>query len=177
MNLPTPGDYPEYYQRYFKYIKSELGTKQLEEQCIDLQQMVSLIPFDKEDFVYAPGKWTVREILGHLNDSERIFGYRALCIARNEQQKLPGWDENEYVVSGGFNKRTYYDLLHEFSIIRESNISLFKSLSPNDLIKTGIANNQKISVQALFCALFGHVSHHLEIIRTRYITQFDSVNT
>ncbi len=128
-----------------------------------------VVPVEKEEYRYAEGKWTVKEVLGHICDTERILGYRALCIARGEQKELPGFDENHYVSNGYFNKRSLYDLAHEFSIVRESNIALFKSFDENILDKKGTANKNIMSVRSILFMIAGHEKHHINVIKERYL--------
>ncbi|GAB6283401.1 MAG: hypothetical protein STSR0008_21670 [Ignavibacterium sp.] len=130
-------------------------------------------------YKYAEDKWTMKEVLGHLVDSERIFGYRALCIARNEKQNLPCFDENEYVKQAKFNSRNiasigHYgkSLLEEFQNLRNANILLFNTFDENILKKKGIACDKEISVNALIYIIAGHTEHHLEILKSKYLESF-----
>jgi hypothetical protein len=108
--------------------------------------------------------------LGHICDVERIFGYRALCIARGDQTAFPGFDEDLYAAAGQFNKRSLYDLLHEFSLNRESNIALFKSFNEETLNRMGLANNNRMSVRAILFMIAGHEKHHVNVIKERYLS-------
>ena len=108
-------------------------------------------------------------MIGHITDTERIFGYRALCIARGEQNPLPGYDDQHYVLNGNFNSRSLYDLVHEFSVVRESNLVMFKSFDEAAKSRVGIANNNKVSIPALLFMILGHEIHHLNVIREKYL--------
>lgn len=121
------------------------------------------------DKVYAPGKWTIKDILQHIIDNERIQGYRALRIARNDQTVLPGYDENLLAQHADANKRLLSDLLAEFSVVRRSNIFLFKNLSDEALQRVGTCYQVKISPLALGFVLVGHQLHHIDIIKERYL--------
>jgi hypothetical protein len=134
-----------------------------------MQQLIGDIPLEKENYSYAPGKWTIKEVIGHITDTERIFGYRALCIARGETNPLPGYDDQVYVSNGNFNARSLYDLVHEFSVVRESNLIMFKSFDAEAKGRVGIANNNQVSVSALLFMILGHEIHHLRVIRDKYL--------
>jgi len=169
MTKPEPSEHPPYYTYYINLVKEKNGIEALDHQIIEMQQFIGVVPVDMEEFSYADGKWTIKEVLGHICDVERILGYRALCIARGELKALPGFDENQYVASANFNKRSLYDLAHEFSIVRESNITMFKSFDQLTLSKMGLANNSKMSVRAILFMIAGHEKHHINIIKERYL--------
>lgn len=169
MRKPELNEHPPYYTYYINLVKSDHGVKALESQIIEMQQFIGSVPVEMEEFRYAEGKWTIKEVLGHICDTERILGYRALCIARGEQIALPGYDENSYVANGQFDKRSLYDLAHEFSIVRESNIALFKNFDETILNKMGTANNNKMSVRAILFMIAGHEKHHINVIKDLYL--------
>jgi uncharacterized damage-inducible protein DinB len=169
MRKPELSEHPPYYTYYINLVKSDHGVKALESQIIEMQQFIGSVPVEMEEFRYAEGKWTIKEVLGHICDTERILGYRALCIARGEQIALPGYDENSYVANGQFDKRSLYDLAHEFSIVRESNIALFKNFDETILNKMGTANNNKMSVRAILFMIAGHEKHHINVIKDLYL--------
>jgi hypothetical protein len=166
---PQAGEYPPYYQSYLDRVKSGDVIKTLKDQIMDIQAVISKIPEEKEGFAYAEGKWTIKEVIGHIIDTERILGYRALRFARKDKTVLPGFDENEFVANANFNKRTLYELAHEFAIVREANIALFKTFSKEELIEKGNANGQEVSVRAIIYMIAGHASHHVNVIRTKYL--------
>ena len=118
---------------------------------------------------YAEGKWSIRELLGHLVDTERIFAYRALCLARGERQPLPGFDENAYVENAGFERRTLQSLLAEYLAVREATVLLFGSFDGAALVQTGVSNGNPVSVRALLHITAGHELHHAGILRERYL--------
>jgi hypothetical protein len=169
INYPAENEYPAHFKHYISLVKIDSGIKAIENQIIELQQFISIIPVEKENYAYAPGKWTVKEVIGHLCDTERIMGYRALCIARGEQKNLLSFDENLYVQNANFSTRSIYDLVHEFSIVRESNMAMFKSFDNTVLDKIGTANNSKVSVRAILFMIAGHEKHHLNILKERYL--------
>lgn len=169
MKRPEPFEHPPYYTYYINLVKFDHGVKALENQIIEMQQFIGSVPVELEEYRYAEGKWTIKEVLGHICDVERILGYRALCIARGEQKELPGFDEDQYVIGALFNKRTLYDLAHEFSIVRESNIAMFKSFDESTFDKIGTANNNKMSVRSILFMIAGHEKHHINVIKERYL--------
>jgi len=127
------------------------------------------IPAGKELYAYEENKWTIREILLHLIDTERIFSYRALRIARNDKTNLPGFDENNFAKNSKANIRTLKALLEEFKAVRSATLALFKSFQDDDWTKTGMASNNEISVRAIGYILAGHVIHHTRVIKERYL--------
>lgn len=120
------------------------------------------------DYAYAPGKWTVKKLLNHIVDTERIFIYRALCIARGDQTPLPGYDENDYAEAAQVGHRSLVDLAHEFQSVRSATLSLFNSFGEHELLRTGIANGNAMSVNAIGFIIIGHALHHEVVARERY---------
>ena len=169
MKRPEKNEYPDLFEHYIKLIPGDKVMRSLETQMLELQALVSDLPSEKEDYAYAPGKWTIKEVIGHLIDCERVFGYRVLRFARGDKQELPGFNEKEYVPAGNFNKRSFYDLAHEFSVLREANIILVKNLDETTLSRTGVADGLKTTVRGLVYSIAGHSAHHVQIIKTRYL--------
>jgi hypothetical protein len=165
---PSATTYPSYYEKYVQLLPDEPINALLERQLRELDEVFSAVPDNKADYVYATGKWSVKEVLGHLLDAERIFAYRALCIARGEQQSLSGFEEDDYVRNGFFGERSLNDLLVEFMYLRKSNLQLFYGLTEEALLRKGIANQLSVTCDALFWIMAGHVQHHLKVIRERY---------
>ena len=124
---------------------------------------------DKFDYSYAEGKWTIKEIIQHIIDTERIFAYRALRISRNDKTPLPGFDENDYVDNTNAKRRGIQDLLSEFSAVRHSNLLMYKSFSDEQLRRIGIASNNEVSVRALGFLILGHLKHHQKVFQERYL--------
>jgi hypothetical protein len=124
---------------------------------------------DKFDYRYAEGKWTIKEIIQHIIDTERIFAYRALRISRNDQTPLPGFDENDFANNTAAQTRGLQDLLTEFSAVRHSNLLLFKSFSDEQLLQVGIASEHSISVRAIGFILIGHQKYHQKVFEERYL--------
>ncbi len=169
MKRPELSEHPGYYTHYIGLVKGDNILKQLEDQVIDTQAIISEIPEEKETYAYAPGKWTIKEVLGHIIDTERIMAYRALRFARKDKTALQGFDENEYVANSDYNKRTLYDIAHEFAIVRESNLALFKHFNEEALDQRGTANNNEATVRAILFMIAGHANHHLNVIKTKYL--------
>jgi hypothetical protein len=166
---PSKETYAPYYETYIGKIAGSDPVKLLESLVLDFKVLLSEVPDEMEDFRYADGKWSVKEVVGHIIDTERIMSCRALCIARGEKQGLPGFDENEYVSVANFDKRSLYDLSHEFGFVREATLSLFKSLGEEDLDRKGTANNNPVSPRALLYIIAGHHLHHAGILKERYL--------
>lgn len=171
MNHPNPNEYPSYYEPYINLVKDENIIRVLEEQILTMQNILSEVPEEKENFTYAEGKWTMKEVIGHVIDTERIFAYRALRFARQDKTPLPGFDQDIYVPAGNFNKRTLYDLAHEFGIVRESNLIMFRNFDEKAWNSSGSANEKEISVKAIAYVMAGHALHHMNVIRSKYILE------
>lgn len=169
ISTPSKDTYAPYYETYIGKLQGQDPIRVLESLVLDFKALLSGVPDEMEDFRYAEGKWSVKEVVGHIIDTERIMCTRALCIARGEKQPLPGFDENEYVVAANFNKRTLYDLSHEFGFVRESTLALFKTLSEEDLDRRGTANNNTVTARAILYIIAGHQLHHVGILKERYL--------
>ena len=166
-NKPKPDEYAPFYAGYINLVGDEPILDILDNQKENTYSFFADIDAAKADYAYGEGKWTIKEVLGHLIDAERTFAYRILAFARG-QEELPGFDENAYVENADFGSRLLKDLAAEFRQVRASNMYLFRSLTPRQLTATGLANNNKISVRALLYIAAGHEMHHLNIIKERY---------
>lgn len=132
-------------------------------------RFVQDIPMDKFDYRYADGKWTIKEIIQHIIDTERVFSYRALRISRNDKTPLPGFDENEFALNTNANDRHLQSLLTELSIVRQGTLALFKSFSEEQLKRIGIASDNQISVRAIGFIIIGHQKHHQTVFQEKYL--------
>lgn len=132
-------------------------------------RFVQDIPMDKFDYRYADGKWTIKEIIQHIIDTERVFSYRALRISRNDKTPLPGFDENEFALNTNANDRHLQSLLTELSIVRQGTLALFKSFSEEQLKRIGIASDNQISVRAIGFIIIGHQKHHQKVFQEKYL--------
>lgn len=141
----------------------------LEASCRATIDFFSAIPIVKHEYAYDEGKWTIKEVLLHLMDAERIFAYRALRFSRNDKTELQGFDENYYVPESFANSRTMTDLLDEYKKTRQSNLAMFSSFSQDVLARIGIANGSAMSVRALGFTIVGHEKHHCEVVKNRYL--------
>lgn len=166
---PEPGDYAPYYERYIKLVEGDDILKILNELSKKTQDVLNSFSEHKGNFRYAEGKWTVKEVVGHLLDTERVFAYRALCIARGEKKSLPGFEQDDYVKDGNFNRRELFELNYEFRLLRESNLLLFRSFSTEMLKKRGFANETSVTVLAILFIIAGHEKHHMNVLREKYI--------
>lgn len=162
-------EYPVYCETYFKAAGEVVLIEELEICLHDFIRFVQNLPMDKFDYRYAEGKWTIKEIIQHIIDTERILAYRALRISRNDSTPLPGFDENSYAVNTPANTRSLQDLLTELSAVRHSNLLLFKSFSEEQLLSKGIASDQPISVRAIGFMIIGHQKHHQNVFLEKYL--------
>lgn len=163
------GTYPEYFQRYIDQVEETDLSAALENQLPQVKEFLSTISEEKSLYAYAEGKWTIREVLQHIIDAERIFCYRALCIARGETASLPGFEEDDYAAKSGANGRSWKSLSEEMLVVRESTIMLFNSFPPGALEASGISNQKSINTLALGFIIAGHINHHIKVLRERYL--------
>ena len=168
MPTPSPTSQPGYFQQYTRLVPEKSLSEAFAVQQQHLESILGTITEEQSLFRYAPGKWSVRELLLHMSDSERIFSYRALCFARGEQQPLPGFEENDYAALSEADHRSWASLLDEFLAVRTATRLLFEGFSPAMLSREGIANGQRLSVKEIGFILLGHYYHHENILRERY---------
>ncbi|MDQ6472910.1 DinB family protein [Flavobacterium sp. LHD-80] len=162
----------EYSGGFANYIREAGNVNLIEELEISLHSFIRFvqdIPMDKFDYRYAEGKWTIKDIIQHLLDCERIFVYRALRFSRNDKTPLPSFEEDDYANSTDSNKRSIQELLTEFSALRHSTLLFYKSLSEEQLKRIGTASNNQISVRALGFVVIGHQKHHQKVFEERYL--------
>jgi hypothetical protein len=164
-------EYAHYYKPYIDALVADKKSivEHLKDTLDDAIGVLSNLPEDKQMYSYADGKWTIKELLQHIIDTERVFAYRALRFARNDATPLPGFEQDDYAAIYNANKRNYKELLEEFLFTRKSIISLFKSFDNEELIRIGIAGGNNMSVRALGYIISGHLQHHLNIIKERYL--------
>jgi len=166
MNRPQPNEYPTWGENYISKVNGDI----FEILTDQIQSLAALFRAnaDKADYAYAAGKWTLKEMLGHIIDTERVFAYRLTCFARKEQQPLPGFEENDYVLNARFAQRDLEDLIEEFIALRKANLYLFRSLSEEELNRKGIASGREINVRSILFITGGHIIHHVSILKERY---------
>jgi hypothetical protein len=168
---PNPGDYDPYFERYIKLVEGNNIIKILYEQSKITRELIDSISDYKGNYRYTDDKWTIKEVIGHILDSERILAYRALSLARGEKKSLPGFDHNDYVRDGNFNRRELTELSFEFKLLRESNLLMFKNFSEEMLCKKGLADEASVTVLALLYIIAGHEKHHLNVLEEKYLNK------
>ena len=169
VNQLSENEYSKSVATYIESLDDITLLDELEISLHDFIKFVQNIPMDKFDYRYAENKWTIKDIIQHIIDAERIFGYRALRISRNDKTPLPGFEENEYAQNTNAIRRSIQELLTELSAVRHSNLLLFKSLSDEQLTKLGTASNHTISVRAIGFLIIGHQKHHQKVFQERYL--------
>ena len=168
-NQLPENEYSKFNATYINALDNVNLIEELEICLHDFIKFVQNIPMDKFDYRYAEGKWTIKDIIQHIIDAERIFSYRALRISRNDKTPLPGFEENDYVENTNANVRSIQELLTEMATVRQSTLLLFKSFTEEQLQLVGIASNHPISVRAIGFLVIGHQKHHQRIFKERYL--------
>ena len=169
IHRPEPAEYDPYYERYISLVKTDDIVATLQKQAQETRDLLSKISAEKAEFRYAPGKWSLKEVLGHVNDTERIMSYRVLRIARGDQTPIEGFEQDDYVAAGKFARRTTDDLLQEFMMIRNATIQLIRHLDPESAERRGTANQKQISARAIIYVIAGHELHHRKILQEKYL--------
>ena len=165
---PKADEHSAYFGRYIDRVPEGDLIALLESQFAETTALLKRVPRDREDFAYADGKWTVKEVVGHLSDCERVFAYRALRFARNDPTELASFDENAWVANANFGGQRLVDLVDDYSIVRQGTLRLAKGLNAEELARRGVANGNTASVRALFYIIAGHERHHVGLFRERY---------
>ncbi len=166
---PDASEYPSFYAGYIALVPEDEGILAVLRTAGDeLVYALQGIAEGKGEHRYAEGKWSIRTLIGHMIDAERIFTYRALRVARGDATPLPGFEENDYAVSAESDRRTVADLAAEMAAVRESTLRLFESLPPDAWTRRGTVNNGIVSARALAYITAGHAQHHLRVLRVRY---------
>ena len=168
MSRPQPDEYAGFFGRYIDGVPDGDIVSFLESQGRTTQKLLSSIDEERAGYRYAPGKWSIRQVVGHITDGERVFTYRLLAIARGEKQSLPGFEENDYVDNANFDDRSLAELAAGLAATRSATLALLRSLSDEAWERRGVANNNPISVRAIAWVTAGHERHHLGILRDRY---------
>ena len=169
MARPQPGTYPAYFQNYVQQVDADSVMEAVEKYGMQVVESFKNIPAEKAGFRYAEGKWTLKEMLQHIIDTERIFAYRALTIARKDETPLPGFDENAYAANSKADARSWESLLSEFEALRGSTDLMLKSFDAEQLEQAGTTNNNPTTVNAIAFVVYGHILHHLNIVNERYL--------
>ena len=166
---PPTDEYLAYYQKYIDQVPAGDVLDTMEGQLADTVALLDRFGEARAGHRYEPGKWSVREVVGHVADAERIFVYRALCASRGEAGALPGFDENAYVDEAGFDARTLNSLLGELTAVRRATLSLFRNLTEEQLARRVSANRSPVTPRALAWIIAGHERHHARLLAERYL--------
>jgi hypothetical protein len=165
---PKPDEYAPYYEKYVSLVTSEDVLTALEAQRVQTTHLLGARGERDGNFRYAPEKWSVKEVVGHVNDAERIFAYRALRIARGDQTPIEGFEQDDYIKTGGFDSRTLADLTEEFAQIRGTTMALLRAFPREAWTRSGTASQKTVSVRALAYIIAGHELHHRRILEEKY---------
>ncbi len=169
MATPIVGSFPAYFENYIKLVNGKSTTDLIEKYSEPIWKFFKNIPNKKAAYRYAEDKWSLKELLQHIIDTERIFAYRALTIARQDTTSLPGFDENAYSAVSHADNRTWKSLSKEFKAVRKSTDLLIKSFTEEQLVQTGSTNGNPNTTVAISFVIFGHILHHINIINERYL--------
>jgi hypothetical protein len=170
LSRPQPGEYVPYYDKYISLIAGNNIIEILEKQLQDFPKFFAGRAEKDGELRYAPEKWSVKQVLGHLNDTERVFSYRALRISRNDKTPIEGYEQDDYVRYGPFEQRRLSNLVQEFTCVRNATISLFRNLDREAWTRSGVANKNEVTVRVLAYIIAGHLVHHRTILEERYFT-------
>lgn len=166
---PQPGEYAPYYERYISLVPGHDVLPALEDQRRQTLLLLSGRPESEGDLRYAPGKWSLKEVLGHINDTERIMSYRALRISRGDATPLAGFEQDDYIRNGPFASCTLADLIEDYIAVRRATVSLLRNLDQTAWSRRGVANNNDVTVRALAYTIAGHELHHRRIVEEKYL--------
>ena len=169
MQKPDATEFDAYYNKYVSLVTEPDLIRVLEEQPNELSALLGKLEEDKGKFAYAEGKWTIKEVISHLIDGERIFAYRVLRISRGDETPIEGFEQDGYIENSHANERTFDDLLEELSLLRKANLRLLKNFRDNDWTRIGTASGKPISARALGFIMAGHIRHHIGILKARYL--------
>ena len=169
MKRPETNEFDPYYNTYISLIDGDGVLPILDKQPGELRGMISVLPEGKGTFAYADGKWTIKEVLSHLIDAERMFAYRMLRISRGDKTPIEGFEQDGYIENSNANNRSFAELLDEFELQRRSNMLFVKNLSDEAASRVGTANERSITSRALAYIMAGHVEHHVGILKARYL--------
>ena len=166
---PESDEFASYYAKYIELVPSANIVSTLREQQAGTAEFISTLTNDQGNSRYEPGKWSVKEVIGHIIDCERIFAYRALRFARNDKVELSGFEQDGYVENGAFDDRTLSDLAQEYSHVRSATLDLLEHLTDEAWSRRGVANGNEVSVRAIAWIIGGHELHHVSGIRSNYL--------
>jgi len=174
---PQAGEYDSYYQRYIDLATEDDVVAALDAQSHETATLLNALSEQQASHRYAPDKWSLKQLVGHVIDGERIFAYRALCIARGDTTPLPGFEQEPYVVNGGADDRSMSDLAGELASVRRANVLMLRAFSEEGWRRSGTASDSTVSTRALAFIMLGHERHHLRVLRERYLGAAPSART
>jgi uncharacterized damage-inducible protein DinB len=166
---PAPDEYAPFYGTYINALDGEDAVATLVEGMEGMTAVLATVPADREEYRYAPGKWSVREVVGHILDAERVFAVRALTFARGDAGPLPGFDEDGWAAHSNAGSRPLADLAKEFALVRGSNVSMARGFTDEALLRTGVASGKTVTVRALLWIMAAHEAHHRRLLAERYL--------
>ena len=169
MLKPETSEYNPYYEKYISLIEEGELLNALERQPSELRSLLNGLDEEKGKYAYADGKWSIKEVLSHLIDGERIFSYRVLRISRGDETPIEGFEQDGYIENSHANERSFEDLLEELSLQRNANLRMLKNLRNDDWKRFGTASQSPVSVHALGFIMAGHVRHHINILKDQYL--------
>jgi hypothetical protein len=169
ISSPDPSEYAPYYGKYITLVGGNDVVAALEDQPRQTLALLSTLSEEQGDYRYAPDKWSIKEMLGHVTDAERVFSYRALRFARNDRTPLASFEQDDYVRSGDFGDRRLADLIEEFVCVRRATVWLFRTSSPEAWMRRGIASDNQVSVRAVAYIIAGHELHHRRVLQEKYL--------
>lgn len=165
---PDPSDYAPYFSRYIDLVPETDIITALESQMADTTKSLRSISEERGSFRYAPGKWTIKGVIGHVGDGERVFGYRAMCFARGEKTSLPNFDENTYAEQADFERWPMKALVDHLEQQRRANVLMFRNLADDAWDRKGLASNNPATPRSMAFIMVGHERHHLRVLREKY---------
>lgn len=168
MPVPDSSEYAPFYAGYVSLVPEADILSALERQASEIAAAAAAVPAGREAHRYEAGKWSIRELLGHVCDAERVFGFRAFCFSRGEAASLPSFDEKEYTAAGRYEDRALTALAAEFAVLRASHLAFLRDMDEEMWVRRGIASGHPVSVRALVYIMAGHPRHHLRVLRERY---------
>lgn len=169
ISKPEEKEYHQFFAGYVSQVGDNDVVQMLAKQKGEFVQFIQAIPDDRYNYAYGEGKWTIKQLLRHIIDAERMFGYRAMSIARGEKAKLPGFDDHLYVKMADDSKNSIQDMVDEFEYLREGHIRMISNFTSQASLRIGNANGTDVSVRAIIYIIVGHVAHHQQIITERYL--------
>jgi Protein of unknown function (DUF664). len=169
MHKPEKSEYDPYYEKYISLVPDDNIKDILAGQSTELRDLFNGLSDRKGTYAYADGKWTVKEVLSHLIDGERMFAYRAFRISRGDKTPIEGFEQDGYIENSHANQRSFFELLDEFKLLRKANVIFYRNLRDDDWLRIGTANNVEVSVRAIAFVMAGHITHHVNILKERYL--------